>query len=86
MGSVWQEAGSELGRRVRMAGLAAAGLVLIGVAGLLGAHPAATFFSILSLIGTGVAVGGIVFQLRRHRRAAALIAARTGMPQQGEFR
>ena len=72
MGSVWREAGSELGRLGRMAGIAAIGLALLGVASLFSARPAATFFYILSLIGTGLLIVSVAMMVLTFRRAKKL--------------
>lgn len=73
MGPVWQEAGSELGRLVKMAVLAGVGLVLVGVASLFSSQPAVTFFTILSLIGTGLLVLSVAMMVLTFRRAKALV-------------
>jgi hypothetical protein len=70
---VWKQAGGELRRLVKMAVIAAIGLAFIGVASLFSDQPAATFFTILSLIGTGLLLFSVAMMVLTFRRAKALV-------------
>ena len=73
MKSLWQQITAEGRRLVKVAGMAAGGLVLLLIASLFTDDPAKTFFRTLSLLGTGMVLLSVTMMVLTFRKARAII-------------